>query len=232
MAVQMLSQYSCTPLLLVFLTEVNCLSLNLFLTTSSHFSWGYRALWAHTYIFSVSDWRKKTSKSLQIGSHSEIKCRPHPLKLCNTNWDGNYAECFLWHSQVLQLPHLAPLCSFWIVPWPSAFPLTNLPQQLSHPVLLQCKYSAFPFLHPAPKTDLLTTSGIALCLPWVPYIDALSHSPKEQSIVPLFRVSPFYSQYPTEDRCLLVCTKTGILISTWVFELIKFLQWNFSPCFP
>lgn len=48
MAVQKLSQYSCPPLLFIFLTEVNRLSLNLFLTSSTHFSWGYRALWTHT----------------------------------------------------------------------------------------------------------------------------------------------------------------------------------------
>lgn len=119
MALQFPSQYSCTPSLFIFLTEVNCLSLNLFLTTSSHFSWRYRALWAHTYIFSMSDWRKNTSKSFQIVSHPWIKGRPHPLKWCNTNWDGHYVECFLWHSQVLQLLHLALLCSLWIVPWPS-----------------------------------------------------------------------------------------------------------------
>lgn len=92
MAVQMLSQYRCTPLLLIFLTEVNCLSLNLFLT-SSHFGWGYRALWAHTYSVWVTEGRRHPNPS-----------RLYPIHKLN-------ADLILW-SYVIQIGMVIMLSVF------------------------------------------------------------------------------------------------------------------------
>lgn len=235
MALQFPSQYSCTPSLFIFLTEVNCLSLNLFLTTSSHFSWRYRALWAHTYIFSMSDWRKNTSKSFQIVSHPWIKGRPHPLKWCNTNWDGHYVECFLWHSQVLQLPHLALLCSLWIVPWPS---VSLLPTDKPSP--------ATESASPAPVqifcTSILTScswnhlfvfstrSGPASCLPWLPFTDAFLTPQTNSVFVLLVRGSslslPISSSRSLPSLGLHNNWNTDFHMSIWIHQIssLEFLS--------
>lgn len=116
------------------------------------------------------------------------------------------------------------------------FPLTNLPQQLSQPVLLQCKYSALPFLHPAPETICLSFQpGQVLhhaCLGF-PSLMHFSLPKQTEYLSCCLGAPPSYFPYPAADHCLpLVCTIIGILIFTWVFEFIKFLHWNFFPCFP